>query len=336
MTKSTKKLIIFLTVLSILWMGLEFIARRLEKDEADHKILDFSFYNFQKNKAKIEILIFGSSHALYGVNPQYFSKSAYNFAYSAEDLFHSYLKLKKYIGSLPALKVVILNIDYFSFGYFEKKSQFRNIAYGYNKYLPDYLSFRYYLELISPFFRCRSWFTDNFKSRYIKKEHPAVIENANLSDDFSVTDAFEKDTIMASGYYFTKKNNRELINDKKASEQIKAFAVDNYSGENLFKNESLLKKFLTLCKKHNIKVLLITTPYFPTYYNNFPLEKSALMYQVIKRNLDENRGIYYRDYSQSNVFTLNDFMDNDHLNARGARLFTRILNTVVGNILIKE
>jgi len=336
MNKSTKKIIVFFGILCLLWLGLEFTAKRLEKKEEDHRILDFSFRNFQKNKAETEILIFGSSHALYGINPQYFSRPAYNFAYSAEDLFHSYLKLKKYAGSMPALKAVILSVDYFSFGYFEKKSQFRNIAYGYNKYLPDYLSFRYYLEIFSPFFRCRSWFTDSFKSRYIKKEKTAVSETIELSQDPLVNDNLRKDTLMGSGYYFTLKNNREIINDKKAREQIKAFAVDNYSEENVSLNEALLKKFLKLCRKNNIKVLLITTPYFQTYYDNFPPEKSALMHETIRRNLDENNGIYYRDYSRSEIFKIGDFMDNDHLNARGARLFSIILNTAVKNLLIKE
>ena len=70
--------------------------------------------NFLKHEASgCEILVLGSSHAFFGINPSYFSRSAFNAANVSQDLRHDGFIFQKYLPYLPNLKWVIHPVSYF-------------------------------------------------------------------------------------------------------------------------------------------------------------------------------------------------------------------------------
>jgi hypothetical protein len=64
-----------------------------------------------------EVLVLGTSHALYGINPEYFSLKGYNAANVSQSLFYDKAITLKYLDKLTSLKFVLIDISYFSLWY---------------------------------------------------------------------------------------------------------------------------------------------------------------------------------------------------------------------------
>src|SRR5690606_38546314 len=82
---------------------------------------------------EIETLVFGDSHAFFGINPQYFSTKTFNIANVSQSLYFDELLLKKHIDSLPQLKTVILNISFFTLSVVDDSSEDRWRKYFYQQ-----------------------------------------------------------------------------------------------------------------------------------------------------------------------------------------------------------
>jgi len=71
----------------------------------------------EENISKIQILVLGSSHALNGINPEYFSKNTFNIANSSQSIYYDMKIFEKYVLKFKKLKKVIIPISYFSLEY---------------------------------------------------------------------------------------------------------------------------------------------------------------------------------------------------------------------------
>lgn len=102
--------------------------------------------------------------------------------------------------------------------------------------------------------------------------------------------------------------------------------------EDLFlpEREEQLLSLIDYCKKHELKPVLITTP-FSSYYNN-PVSEDFLdrFYGTVNRIASDTNVNYY-DYSHDARFSenLTYFSDSDHLNAEGAAYFMEIISEEV-------
>jgi hypothetical protein len=67
-----------------------------------------------KNALQIETLILGSSHALYGINPEYFTTKTFNGSNISQSINYDYQIIKKYEKDLKNLKTLILPLSYFT------------------------------------------------------------------------------------------------------------------------------------------------------------------------------------------------------------------------------
>ncbi len=108
------------------------------------------------------------------------------------------------------------------------------------------------------------------------------------------------------------------------------FTVSNYNKEdvqtteteNILLSENLndLKSILDLCRKKNIKAVLVTTPYMESYRDNDNDE----FYRIMKE-LTEEYDIEYWDYSDLYKDDSGLFLDENHLNTVGAEEFTKLI-----------
>ena len=102
-----RALCFILPVLAGLTLG-EYFLRQVPND-----------YSFKKewldhNSSQVEVLVLGSSHTYYGVNPVYFSKKSFNAAYVSQSIPYDYFIFTKYVNQMKNLSYVILPISYFS------------------------------------------------------------------------------------------------------------------------------------------------------------------------------------------------------------------------------
>ena len=88
-----------------------------------------------------------------------------------------------------------------------------------------------------------------------------------------------------------------------------------------------------LCKKHNIRPILITTPFREEYNEAFDKQYIEQV-QAIINNVCEEEQVEYYDYSNDNRFVnSSNYMRNaDHLTSQGAVLFT---DEIVGRVMAK-
>ena len=90
-----------------------------------------------------------------------------------------------------------------------------------------------------------------------------------------------------------------------------------------------LYHLIALLQEKQIRVCLVTTPFLSEYYDavhNLAGDLDEKFYRVISEIM-EKTGVEYYDYSADPRFyhEYSLFLDSDHLNREGAKLFTDIL-----------
>ena len=119
MKKFILKLVLFLfpiLIISIIW---ELLLRNIPND---YKLKEEFLDNNSKN---IEVLILGSSHALYGLDPEFFSEYAFNASYVSQYLDIDFDIFSKYSDRFEKLKAIVVPVSYFSlYGNLENSSEF--------------------------------------------------------------------------------------------------------------------------------------------------------------------------------------------------------------------
>ena len=108
MKKFILKTIFFLLPILVLAVIMEVALRAIPNDYKQKRSYMDSHLD------EIEVLVLGSSHSLYGINPKYFSQKTYNMAYVSQSLDLDYKILEKYGNEFKNLNVIIVDISYFS------------------------------------------------------------------------------------------------------------------------------------------------------------------------------------------------------------------------------
>lgn len=86
-----------------------------------------------------------------------------------------------------------------------------------------------------------------------------------------------------------------------------------------------LMKIVSLCKKKNLRLILLKTPLMKEYFDRIPAYYKTLSAETLQQVKALHPEVEYYDY---NAFSLPDdlFIDCDHLNREGADIFTARLN----------
>ncbi|RII36188.1 hypothetical protein D2A34_02085 [Clostridium chromiireducens] len=254
-------------------------------------------FNFKLNKymeeKNFETIITGLSYAESGIDIDYLDKSTFNFALSGQDLYYDY-KILKYIiekRTNDSLRHVVINLAYYSFGYDLSKSN--------NKFRVQ----RYY---------------DIFKDTH---------NNPNINE-----------VKLLSKMYLKCENNlkyesycKELFNGiveknmyNNVFDEIKKQSNMMYS-ETIKENINIFERILEMLNYNNIKATIVILPVTKYYQNAYEYKQRDIFYDIL--NSFKNKYIFeVMDYFQNNDFEDNEFYDFSHLNLRGAKKFTILLN----------
>lgn len=102
--------------------------------------------------------------------------------------------------------------------------------------------------------------------------------------------------------------------------------TDNSHEQNKFKEELIIddnklkyyKEIIRLCENNNTRLLIVSSPYFSFNFKNTKSIKLA-------KNIAKSNNIQFLDYSNNKFFLGRSdiFFDYDHLNNKGADLFTK-------------
>ena len=307
MPKLLKKIIFTLLPVVATAIAFELFARTIPTSYgAKHS-------NLLHKKDRIEVLVLGSSHANFGINPRYFGREAYNISNTSQGLYQDYNLLLRYLPECRKVKMVIVPISYFSL--------LSDSASGPENWRGNYYSV--YMGVKG----------NESSSGFDLKDHSAlflwdgpigVIENARN---------INKVNINEYGYQVpTKAHATSEINDDCGKSRV--CFHDNIMHYNLLSsNIVLLQKIADLLHTKNIKLVFITTPVYKTYYSHISNKRYKTMTDTIN-NLSKQNSAQYFNYFYDKRFGMADFLDNDHLNESGAKKFSIILKNDVIDKLI--
>ncbi len=297
------KLVIFLVPIALCMGYLEFRLARAPNSYSLSKT------QFEANSATIEVLVMGSSHSVYGINPRFFEVKGFNLSSVDQDIYYDAKLLADHVPALKKLKLVILPISYFSFEFFLGASieEWRQILYArtwnipFHNPLPVFDGKQYSYFALYGRDQVRKW----------------------LADDFSV------ETAIDSNGWWTSND----VADANAVSTIsgKARVEFHHSGmhpEFIAENIALLEGALQLLKSRGIQVVFLTTPVAKTYSDNIDPARYQRMQNHL-RALSAKYDVPYFNYFYDARFDQIDFSDNDHLNSTGAEKFSKIINTEI-------
>lgn len=257
------------------------------------------------NASNTETLILGSSHTYFGINPEKFSATTFNLAFTSQNFEYDYVLLNQYIEQCNRLKNLIIPISYFSLfskGFEGGKDWWYAINY------------KIYMD-------CGKH--SDFSKYNFEFSHPSVYKGKLLS--ILKTSENLQCTELGMGTAYDIKNKTDNWNDAEAA--IERHTAKDYS--RLKDNRGFLNKIIALCKDKDINVILITTPTWHTYYNGLNRVQLAKTHEVIDELLRNNEHIKYYDFLTDDRFVEDDFYDSDHLSNVGANKFSAILNNLI-------
>lgn len=289
----------FVVPIFIIGIVAEFCIRKLPNS------YKFKYEWMQEHASDVETLVFGSSHTYYGFQPKYYEGKAFNLANSAQLIEQDLFLLKYWSDRYSKLKTVIYPISYFTLFYPDLLSGKASLIARYYKIYMDCdlypsLSFYYNFEIAEP------------RSAFAKIRR--FLQGSSGKDWFCDEYGNEAFNVISNrGNDWSKK-------DKKT-------AHDEYSKtwEYIPQNYSKLEGIIKFCKEKGIRLVLITTPCWHSYYDNLNDKQLNKTYSII-HELQQKYDLPYFNYLKDNRFTEEDFFNGSHLSDVGEKKFTKILN----------
>lgn len=261
--------------------------------------------NVQKSYADTKVLIFGNSHAFYGLNPKYFDKPTFNLSNISQSLYFDQLLFDKHIDKFKSLQCIILNVEYTSLSQVDNSEEDIWRKYYYKEYMDLEVPIIANFDPKVCFLSSTRSFSTNVKliKRYISEG--------------TLVDCDEK----GFGINYVKEN-RKLDIDK-----IALFTVKKHEDNSLdfSKNISRIQSIINKCNQKKIKVIIVTMPTCKEYSSGV----NQLKLKKIIKTCSSFKNVCYLNLFKDSRFTDDDFFDPDHLHNLGAKKCSLIVNKIL-------
>ena len=252
------------------------------------KFLGNKTITYETIKDDIDILILGSSHAQFSYRAK---DNAFNFGASSQDLYYSYKLYEKYNKNL---KTIILFYSVFSPGNQTIKTNYANVAVKY--------------KIITE----------------IDYQDTLTAKEKNL---YELEDQFKKEYVLYKQKH--RCNTKDRGNQKHYQSQINDISVAERAYKHLKNNlrdnhqTDYVIKMKDLANCNNARFLVVIPPATSTYKNCLP-SFDKLFKELL--NASNQKDIEILNLYDSPLFLDSDFVDCDHLNLKGAKKLTKIVN----------
>jgi hypothetical protein len=302
MRKFILKTFIFISPVLVVGLIMEGLLRQIPNDYVYKKeYLD-------RHADEIQCLILGSSHAYYGVNPDYFSMNCFNASYVSQSLDFDYEILKKYENKLTSLKTLLLPVSYFTFftrlGEGAESWRLKNYNIYYEMYASH--SLKDYFEIFSLRFNVN---IDRLVAYYWKGQ-----AGRSCSD---------------SGWGTSHPSDKSQNLKKTGIKAAKRHSKKNF--QFFEKNLSALLSIIKWCGRKNIDIVLFTPPAFREYTDRLNSVQLSLTLNACNKLDKDFDNCTYLNLLKSESFVAKDFYDGDHLNDLGAKKLSLWLDKFIVN-----
>ena len=300
------KIALFLLPLFLVWLALEVFYRQAPNNYS------YKDQQLQNVAANVQTLIMGDSHAFYGINPVYFKDPTFNLSNISQSLLTDELLLEKHIANLPALKTVFINISYFTLS-----AKDNALESNWRKY------FYYHgMGITAP--SISFWNPQRYSMALIQR----------FDKSMALVQAYHKNhtIVNATPLGYGMQDASYIVKDKDAISLVIANKHEDASLD--FKsNIARLQRIITLCKKHDVAVVLLEMPVYPTYYNLLDTQKKEKIKSVLTTFSGVDDTVFYLDLSTNPLFEKQDLRDADHLTNSGAKKCSEYLNAYLKDVV---
>lgn len=302
MNKFIRSVLFFLLPVFVLGITAEFLLRHIPND--------YSYKNdyLKQHSNEVEVLCLGSSHAFFGINPQFIHRKSFNAAYVSQSLDYDYAILEKY--QWADLKYLVVPISYFSL--------YTTLVTGIEAWrVKNYMIYYQlhasmapadYAEMLSS--RVEVNFT-RLKKYYKKNEPERGCDDLGWRIPYTHE---EQPDLELSGAAAAKRHTHES-----------SPATTKIFEENI----ASLSKIMAFAREHHIQLLLYTPPAYATYVHHMDKRQWANTLKVCEDAQKNNPGFFYINFLQDTTFAAADFYDADHVNHFGAEKLTKKIDQYI-------
>ena len=264
-----------------------------------------------------QLLVLGSSHSQNAINPEWMQLKTVNLGNPSQDIQIDSALFFKYVPGMKNLKMLVLELDYFTLEEKNDKENFR--LPWYKRFFGIELYPVSFLNRVSVYASSPSFFNKVLVDAINpKKINYSINRYGFILNDFP---GVMKD-----------KNFDSLALATTAKERLKNTHT-GVSLENLRFNKSKLDTMINYCLAHNIKLVLLSHPMYTTYINNEIADKNTRKQQYLDSLLTASPKVHYFNFEKDARFSIHDFKNDDHLNSDGARKYTRIIDSLTTRLM---
>ena len=296
-----KRVFLFLLPIILLAVPFEILLRDIPNDYKNKR--DY----LDKHSDELAVLILGSSHSMAGLNPDHFSKSAFNASYVSQSLDMDFYIYKKYESQLNNLQYIILPISYFSF--FER------------------------LETISEYWRIKNYvlyYGLDISSKI--RDHSEVIGNKlgfNARRFFNYYILHQDPFSCKPNGWRERHWESDLEIEKSGKERAQIHTVKDTAC--FSENVEFLKSLIESARAKNVHVILYTSPAYKTYVENLEPEQLSRTIDAATDIAESYSNVSYYNLLSDPTFVEADYYDADHLNTVGAKRLSLFMNEKIKN-----
>lgn len=260
---------------------------------------------------EIETLILGASQNKRAINPEYLSQKAMTVAGTRQGHKTDYYLLRDLHKQLPSLKRVVLGTTY---RHFESRPNSKNFW----KYRSHLLYYN-----VNAFER-----PTYFKDKLIFLGNPNFYTK-QLADYYIKNNKYEYNRF---GFQLTGQIDRFAKYNYDRNAIFKSYKPNNYkvlSTLYLDFTTQWFSKVIDYCKANNLELIIAKTPTFENYREHQDPAILGRRDSIVARALSQNAHLSLFDQEESPDYLLTDYLNENHLNPRGAEKFTKKLDAFI-------
>lgn len=260
-----------------------------------------------KHISDLKILSLGSSHGYYDINPIYFEEPAFNASFPSQSLRYDAFILDKFIERADSLKYVILPISYFSLcSHLEDRDEWWRVK-------------NYCIYCDCPYHQNELRYQSEIIGTNIGNQINKLYQYWTYGKD-----AVDCDSLGWGNSFKYADRDGDLEDD---TGRAKYHTMNIYKAYSTIReNKAYIEHIVHLCDSFHVRLLLVTTPVYHSYYDNVDHTQYNLMTMYCDSVAGAHVHVRYINYFKDCRFGDEDFFDSDHLDEMGATKFSKMLS----------
>jgi len=303
--KFTYRALLFLVPVALVIMGIEAAVRNIPNS------VSVSGKQLAKEGKTIETLILGASQNKRAINPEFLSQNTITVAGTRQGHKTDYYLLKDLHKQLPNLKQVVIAATY---RHFESRPNSKNFW--------KYRSHLLYYDV------------NAFERTVYFKDKLLYLGNTNFYSDQLIAYYLKNEKAVYNNFGFQIEGQRDRFKKLGYDETrvFETYTPNNYpdlNKEYIEYTTGWFYKVLSYCKENKLDVILTQTPTYKLYRDH---QEAAVLHRrdsIVNDALKKYPKIRLLNEEESDDYKVQHYLNENHLNPAGAKIFTKKLDTFI-------